>query len=110
MFWLDRTAIRFESGRDAGARGEKGQQVHFERRKDVDHQRIDRGRGGGLGQSGGRQSPWIPGGKRSGGIQGLGRAREMTAARVGDFLISGHLLLNPTREVSSLGSALAGTS
>ncbi len=51
---IDGTAIRIESGRDADACSEEGQQIYFERRKDVDYQRVNRRRGGGVGQSRGR--------------------------------------------------------
>src|SRR5258706_4749827 len=45
---IDGTAIRIESGRDADACSEEGQQIYFERRKDVDYQRVNRRRGGGV--------------------------------------------------------------
>src|SRR3984893_3499142 len=94
----DRTAIRIESGRNADARGEEGQQVHLERREDVDYERVDCGRGGGVGQDRGRQNPRIPGGKRRAWIQDLGCAREMVAARFGDVRIIFHRLRNSGRK------------
>src|SRR5580693_3418810 len=79
-----RAAIRIESGRDVDARGEEGRRLHFERRKNVDHQRVDCGRGGDLGEVRGRGDPRIPGGKRHARVQGLGRAWKIFAARFGD--------------------------
>src|SRR5260370_32412376 len=98
LLWLDRTAIRIESRRNAHARGEEGQQVHLERRTDVEYQRIDRGRGGGMGQDRGRQNTRIPGGKRRARIQDLGRAREVVAARFGNVRIGFQRLRNPGRK------------
>src|SRR2546430_15756444 len=90
----DRAAIRIESRRNADAGGEEGQQVPLERRKDVDYQRVDRGRGGGEGQSGGRQRTRISLRKRGARIQGLGRAREVVAASFRDVRIVVSRLLN----------------
>src|SRR2546423_13602898 len=87
LFWFDGAAIWVQSGRDADSRGEKGRQVRSERREDVDHQRIDRGRGGGVGEMRGRKSSRISSGERNAGLQGLGRAWEMVAAGLGDFRI-----------------------
>src|SRR5260370_36640199 len=88
LLWLDRTAIRIESRRNAHARGEEGQQVHLERRKDVDYQRIDRGRGGGMGQGPGRQKTRIPGGKRTTRSQTLGRGGGGGASAFGNAGLS----------------------
>src|SRR6266849_559783 len=76
LFWFDGAAVWIESGRDADARGEEGQQIYSERREDVDHQRIDRGRRGRVGQGRGRQGPRISRRKRRAGIQDLGRSRK----------------------------------
>ena len=46
----DRAAIRLESRRHADARGETRRPLRAERRKDVDHQRLDRRCGAGLGE------------------------------------------------------------
>src|SRR6267154_5677337 len=104
----ERAAIRIESRRHADARGEEGQQVHLERRKDVDHQWVDRGPGGGVGQDRGRQDPRIPGGKRRARIQDLGRAREMVAARLGDLRISIRRLPNPGRKLAARSCWIEG--
>src|ERR1700730_8563841 len=98
LLWFDGAAVWIESGRDADARGEEEQQIYFERREDVDHQRIDRGRGGRMGQRRRRQSSRISGGKRRAGIQCLGRARKMVAARVGNVGTGVHRLRNSGRK------------
>src|SRR6266446_6181458 len=76
LFWFDGAAVWIEPGRDADARGEEGQQIYSERREDVDHQRIDRGHRGRVGQRRRRQGARVSGGKRHTGIQDLGRARK----------------------------------
>ena len=65
----------------------KGGKLRSERREDVDHQRIDRGRCGGLGQMRRRKNSRIFSGKRHAGIQSLGCTRKMVAAGLGDFRI-----------------------
>ena len=85
MLRADGAAIRIESGRNVDARGEKRRRLHSERRKNVDHQRLNRGCGGDMGEVRGRGDPRIPGGKRYARIQGLGRARKIFAARFGNF-------------------------
>ena len=81
----DRAAVRLQSRRHADARGKKRRQVRPERRKNVDHQRLDRGYRRCLGQVRRRKNSRLPGGERHARIQGLGRARQMVAARFGDF-------------------------
>src|SRR2546426_12340882 len=83
LLWIDGAAIRIESWRDADARGKEGQKIYFERREDVDYQRVDRGRGGSAGQKGGRQNARTSFCKRDAGIQGLGRASEKVVVRLG---------------------------
>src|ERR1700685_4385865 len=64
--WLlraDGAAIRIESRRNVDARGKEGRPLHPERRKNVDHQRLDRGRSRDLGEVRGRGDPRISGGK-----------------------------------------------
>src|SRR6266481_5496016 len=104
----DRAAIRIESRRNADARGEEGQQVHLEWRKDVDYERVDRGRGGGVGQDRGRQNPWIPGGKKRAWNQDLGGTREMVAARFGNVRIGIHRLRNSGRKSAARRFRLEG--
>src|SRR5258708_40108859 len=84
LLWIDGAAIRIQSGRDADARGEEGQQIYFKRREDVDHQRLDRRCGGGGGQSGRRQSPRDFGWKKDAGGQDLGHPPKKVAARLRD--------------------------
>src|SRR6266513_3680015 len=104
----DRAAIRIESRRNADAGGEEGQQVHLERRKDVDYQRVDRGRGGGVGESGGRQSPRISCRKRDARIQGLGRAREVVVTSFRDVRIVVWRLRNSGRKSAAWRFRLEG--
>jgi len=98
MLWLDRTAVWIESGRNADARGEEGQQVHLERRKDVDYERVDRGRGGGVGQDEDDKVRGFLVEKGAPRIQGLGRAREVVTAGFGDVRIILHRLRNSGRK------------
>src|SRR6266478_2053525 len=98
LFWFDGAAVWIEPGRDADARGEEGQQIYSERREDVDHQRIDRGHRGRVGQRRRRQGARVSGGKRHTGIQDLGRARKMVAARFGDVGTRVHRLRNSRRK------------
>src|SRR2546427_1835075 len=98
LLWIDGAAIRIESWRDADARGKEGQQIYFERREDVDYERVDRGCGRGVGQSRGRQSPRLSCWKRDAGIQGVGRARKVVVARLGDIRIGSDRLRNPGRK------------
>src|SRR6266446_3360572 len=94
LLWFDGAAVWIESGRDADARGKEGQQICSEWRENVDHQRIDRGLGRRVGERRGRQSPRISGGKRHTGIQDLGCAWKMVAARFGDLGTRVHRLRN----------------
>src|SRR4029077_4389250 len=59
MFRIDGAAVWIESRRDADARGKERQQICFEWREDVDYQRVDRGRGSGVGENRGRQDSRI---------------------------------------------------
>ena len=85
LFRIDGAAVRFESRRHADARGEKGRRLRAERRKNVDHQRLDRGRGGGVGQMRRRKDSRVSGGEREKRFQDLRCARQMVAARFGDL-------------------------
>ena len=71
--------------RHADARGEERRSLHPQRRKNVDHQRIDRRCRAGLGEMRGRQHSRLSGGKRHEGFQGLGCARKAFAARFRHF-------------------------
>ena len=101
LFWIDGAAIWLEPRRNANARGEKRRELRFKWREDVDHQRIDCGRCGGLGEVRGRKNPRIPGGKRHAGIQGLGCARKMVVAGLGDVRVGVHGLRNPARKFAA---------
>src|SRR5260370_5842530 len=87
LLWIDGAAIRIESGRDAGARGEEGQQIYFERRENVDHQRVYRGRGGCVGQSGGRQRPPSSCWKKKAGNSDMVRSAKIDVSPLGAFRI-----------------------
>src|SRR5215467_5960520 len=78
-----RAAVRLEPRRHAHARREKGPQIRPQRRKNVDHQRLHRRRCRGVGKVRRRQGARLPGGKRHARLQGLGRTRQVVAARFG---------------------------
>ena len=52
-----------------------------------------------------RKDSRVPGGKRHAGIQSVGRARQMVAARFGDFRTGLHRLRNPRRKSASRASS-----
>ena len=96
-----RAAIWVEPQRHADARGEERRSLHPERRKNVDHQRIDRRRRADLGEMRGRQDSRLPGGKRHEGFQGLGCARKTFAARFHHFGAGDERLRNSRGECAS---------
>ena len=61
----------------------QGSVLGDQRRKNLDHQRVDRGYRGGVGARRGWH-PRVPGGKRHAGIYVVGAARKIVDARVGD--------------------------
>ena len=97
----DRAAIRLESRRDADARREKGRRLHPERRKNVDHQRLDRRCRARLGEMRRRQNPRLPRRKRHARIQGVGHSRQMFAARIRHFRPLDDRLQNSRRKSAS---------
>ena len=82
----------------------KGDRLRAERRKNVDHQRLHRGRGGGVGQVRRRKNSRVSGGERHARFQDLGRAREMVAARFGDLRAVVDRLRNPGRKLAARAS------
>ena len=67
-FGLTEPQFGSNPGGHAHARGEKRRQLHPERRKNVDHQRLARRRSRHLGENRRRQDSRLPGGKRHAGI------------------------------------------
>src|ERR1700736_5203389 len=81
LLWIDRAAVRFKSRRHADPRAKKGPQVRAEWRKNVDHQRLDRGCRGRLGQVGRQKNSRLSSRKGQAWIQNLGCTCKMVAPR-----------------------------
>ena len=88
----DRAGLRLESRRHDHARAQIGQRIHPERRKDVDHIRVDRRCGGHLGQAGrggaakrvmALKACAASSSRPIAGFQRQRHSRQMVAARVG---------------------------